>query len=200
MIIHNVTQCSPEWFALRAKRMTASHAQEIGNAGKGLETYITKLMAEYFSTADKEHYSNGHTERGNELEPIARDMYELTTGNAVEQVGFVEYDEFSGASPDGLTEEGCIEIKCPDDVKYFKHLLDGPKAIDSSYIWQIQMQLLITNKKWCDYVAYNPNYKEPLFVHRVYPDYEVFTKLENGLEKGRRLILDIEDKVSRYKI
>lgn len=200
MIIHNIVQQSPEWFAVRARKMSASHAQAIGNRGKGLETYITTMMAEYYSQADKEHYSNSHTDRGNELEPVARALYSLHTGEKVEEVGFVELSEYVGCSPDGLTEEGCIEIKCPDDVKYFKHLLDGEKAIESAYIWQMQMNMLITGKKWCDYIAYNPNYKEPLFIHRIYPDYAAFTKLEEGFGIGRELIIEIEDKVSRYKI
>lgn len=194
MIIHNVEQQSPEWFALRAKRMSASHAQQIGNHGKGLETYITTMMAEYYSSADKEHFSNVHTDRGNELEPVARLLYSLHTGEKVEQVGFVEHSEYVGCSPDGLTEEGCIEIKCPDDVKYFKHLIDGDKAIESAYIWQIQMVLLITRKKWCDYIAYNPNYSKPLYIRRFYPDETVHAKLENGFTLGEEMIREIEEK------
>lgn len=199
-IYKEITQQSPEWFALRARKMSASHAQAIGNRGKGLDTYITSMMAEYYSQADKEQYSNSHLDRGNELEPMARSIYSLHTGEKVEEVGFVELSEYVGCSPDGLTEEGCIEIKCPDDVKYFKHLLDGEKAIESSYIWQMQMVMLITGKKWCDYVAYNPNYTQPLFIYRIYPDYAAFTKLEEGFEIGGKLIIEIEDKMRGYKI
>jgi len=197
MKLHTVDQQSPEWFALRAKRMSASHAQAIGNQGKGLETYILTMMAEYYSTAQKEHFSNVHTDRGNELEPIARNLYSLHTGEVVEQVGFVEHSEYVGCSPDGLIAEGCIEIKCPDDVKYFKHLLDGDKAIDTAYVWQIQMVMLITRKKWCDYIAYNPNYDRPLFIHRFFPDEKMQEKLTKGFEIGQKLIEDIEEKYKK---
>ena len=199
-IYKEIIQQSPEWFALRARKMSASSAQQIGNHGSGLYTYIFNKMAEFYSSAEKKQYTDRHTERGNELEPVARALYSLHTGEKVEEVGFIEYSEYVGCSPDGLTEEGCIEIKCPDDVKYFKHLLDGEKAIESAYIWQMQMNMLITGKKWCDYIAYNPNYKEPLFIHRIYPDYAAFAKLGEGFEIGRKLIIEIEDKVSRYKI
>jgi len=78
MKIHrNIEQASPEWFALRLWKMTASHATAIGNNGKGLETYILEMMAESFSSAEKEQYSNEHTERWNELEGQARSIYEL---------------------------------------------------------------------------------------------------------------------------
>jgi hypothetical protein len=43
-------------------------------------------MAEHYSSAEKEKYTNTHIERGNELEHIARDMYELETGSKVEEV------------------------------------------------------------------------------------------------------------------
>ena len=65
MKIINCEQGTPEWFEERKGIMTASHAQAIGNAGKGLDTYIHELMAEYYSSGEKEQFSNKHTERGN---------------------------------------------------------------------------------------------------------------------------------------
>ena len=76
-IIKDIEQGSQDWFDIRKGKMTASHAQAIGNQGKGLETYIYELMAEYFSSGEKEQFSNEHTERGNELETLARQIYEL---------------------------------------------------------------------------------------------------------------------------
>jgi hypothetical protein len=38
MKIHNCKQGSDEWFLCRKSKMSASHAQAIGNCGKGLET------------------------------------------------------------------------------------------------------------------------------------------------------------------
>lgn len=76
-IIKEIEQQSPEWFKIREGKMTASHAQAIGNAGKGLETYVYDLVAEEYSSAEKEHFTNEHTERGNELEEVARGIYEL---------------------------------------------------------------------------------------------------------------------------
>jgi putative phage-type endonuclease len=197
MKIHNLPQQSKEWFEIRVGKMTSSHTQAIANQGKGLDTYITELMAEYYSSGEKEQFSNKHTDRGNELEPLAREMYELETGNKVEQVGFCEYNEFSGVSPDGFVNvDGLIEIKAIDDVGYFKYLLNGDKEIDSKYIWQVQMQLMVTNRQWCDFVAYNPNYKKSLFIHRIYPDLEKFKEIKKGLEIGKQKILDIKNKLN----
>lgn len=193
MIIYkDLVQGSPEWFKARDAKMTASHATAIGNNGKGLETYIMELMSDHFSSGEKEQFSNKHTERGIELEPLARDIYEMETGSKAEIVGFIEHDEFSGCSPDSLVgEDGGLEIKSIDDKGYFKLLIGGEKEISSDYIWQIQMNLLITGRKWWDFMAYNPNYKKTSFIFRIYPDGKKQEQLIIGLAKGREMIKEL---------
>ena len=106
MEIHTCPQRSPEWFALRKQYpLTASKAQAIGNNGKGLETLVWEKLAEAYSSGVVEDFGNKHTERGVELEPQARSLYELETGATVVEVGFITNDKVSsvgGASPDGL--------------------------------------------------------------------------------------------------
>lgn len=197
MVIHNFEQGTGEWFAIRKGKVTASHATAIGNCGKGLDTYILELMSEYFSSGDKEHFSNIHTDRGNELEPIARSIYELHSDNIVDQIGFAEYNEFVGCSPDGLVgEEGMIEIKCYDDKGFFNLLIEGEKEINSGYIWQIQMNMLILERKWCDFIAFNPNYSKSIFIHRIYPDAKKFDKLKEGFKLSEEKIKDL---INKYK-
>ena len=146
MQVINVEQKSEEWFALRNKYpLTASEAQAIGNQGKGLETLVWKKLSERYSSADKDRYSNEDLERGVELEPLARDMYELQTGNKVEEIGFVINEEVSmvgGASPDGgiVKQNGGVEIKSFEDKKHFKNIVEGLE-IESKYEWQMQMQI-----------------------------------------------------------
>lgn len=195
MIIHNVEQKSDEWFKLRELRMTASHAQAIGNCGAGLDSYIYQKLSEYYSTAKKEIYTNEDLERGNELEDEARSIYELNTNTEVEQVGFIEYSESVGCSPDGLiNDDGGIEIKCPNDLNYFKLLVDF--KIKSDYMWQIQMNLLITGRNWWDYVVYNPNFKKDIIIERIEPNKEMFEKLLKGFDKGEKLIKEIINKLN----
>jgi len=192
MKIHNLEQRTKEWFEIRKSKVTASHATAIGNCGKGLDTYIIELMAEYYSSGEKEKFSNKHTDRGCELEDQARVIYELTTGQIVNQVGFVEYKDFIGGSPDGLIgDDGGIEIKCIDDIGYFKLLLNGEKEISSDYLWQIQMYLLITGRKWWDFVAYNPNYKKSMFIYRITPDKEKQDRLLEGFKLAEEKIKNI---------
>lgn len=186
-IYKDVNQKSEEWMELRKLKMTASKATAIGNNGKGLETYITELMADYFSTAEKESFSNEHTERGNELEEQARQIYELEKRVKVDTVGFIEANEHLGCSPDGLVgDDGILEIKCLNDVAHYAKIRD--KKADSGYIWQVQLQMLITGRKWTDLAYYNPNFKHSLIIFRIEPDEKKFEKLRLGIENGLAMI------------
>jgi len=194
MKTYNIEQGTQEWLDLRKGKMTASHAQAISANGKGLGTYILELMAEYYSIAEKEHYTNEHIERGNELEGCARGIYELEYDIEVQEVGFVELDQYVGCSPDGLVgEDGLIEIKCPSDKKHFNFILND--KIDSAYVWQMQMQMLVTGRQWCDFVSFNPNYKDSIVTQRVERDEPALEKLKLGLETGKEKIENIKYKI-----
>lgn len=202
MQVYNIEQGSSEWHDLRNKYpLTASEAQAIGNQGKGLETLIWKKLAERYSSADKDNYTNKDLDRGKELEPLARDMYELRTGYKVEKVGFVTDENISkvgGASPDSLVnDDGLLEIKCLNDDNHFQAIIEKKKndlfKIDSGYMWQMQMQMLFTGRKWCDYLLYNPNYPESLLIYeRIIADEKMQNDIREGLKKGEQLINEIE--------
>lgn len=200
MQVINVEQKSPEWFALRNKYpLTASEALAVATQGKGLETLIWEKLAERYSSQDKERYTNKDLERGIELEPLAREMYELQTGNKVQEIGFVTNEKVSnvgGASPDGRIEieNGLIEIKCFEDKKHFKNIVSGLE-IEPQYMWQMQMQMLFTETDFVDFVTYNPNFKQSLLIQRVFPNKEMQDKLREGLKKGEELIKEIENKI-----
>lgn len=192
MKIHNFEQRTDEWYAIRKGKMTASNADTIIANGKGLETYIYNLMAEYYSSAEKENYINADMQRGIDLEPEARLEFEFYTGLDVQEVGFVEYNEFIGVSPDGLIgNDGLIEIKCPNDSIYFKLLLSN--NIKPEYIAQMQMQMYITDRHYCYFVSYNPNFEKSLYIKKITRDEEMIDKLKKGLERGTQLIKEIKE-------
>ena len=195
MQIFNLEQLSPEWFQIRQKRLTASHAQCIAAQGAGLRSYVNELMAESYSTAPKEHFSNHHIERGISLEPQAGMVYSFEKNIATEKVGFVTLGSYVGCSPDLFAgKDGLCEIKCHADKKHFDLILGG--KFESKYIWQVQCQMLICEKKWADLVSYNPNFTQYLIVHRILPDQEKFDKLSEGMLLGKRMIEEIEQKMS----
>ena len=188
-IIKDIEQKTPEWFALRDLKLTASHAQAIGNCGKGLESLCRKLVAQHINpTPDDERYTNDDMERGNILEDEARNMFMFATGLNVEQVGFVIHNDFVGCSPDGLTSDnGLLEIKCYNDENYLEYLDD--KKIDTKYEWQMQMQMLICERDFCYFVVYNPNFpKNSIQITKVYANKEKQDALRQGFTKGIELI------------
>lgn len=191
---HDIEQGTDEWFELRKRKLTASNATAIGANGAGLKTYCKEIALEVIGV-EKEHYTNSDIERGNQLEPIARAAYEFQTGLKVKEIGFITNDLFinAGMSPDGLIDEdkegkGGCEIKARNNSKHFGLLLGETKEIPFN---QIQMSLLISERKWWDFISFNPNFSKPLFIKRIYPDLVYFEKLKKGIIEGNKLIESI---------
>ena len=192
MKIHNFEQRTDEWYAIRRGKMSASNAETIIANGKGLETYIYNLMAEYYSSAEKENYVNADMQRGIDLEPEAKIEFQFYTGLDIKEVGCVELNEYILASPDGLIgDDGLIEIKCPNDSIYFKLLLSN--NIKPEYIAQMQMQMYVTDRQYCYFVSYNPNFEKSLYIKKINRDEEMIEKLKKGLERGTQLIKEIKE-------
>lgn len=191
----DIEQGTDKWFQMRSLRLTASNASVIATAGKGLETLVKELLADYFSSKKFEEYTNAYKssdmQRGNDFEATARMVYEIETGNTVNQVGCVTVGDYILASPDGLViekgaDEGLIEIKNHSDKVFLELVLTD--KIDPKYIAQMQYQLWVTGRKWCDYFGYNPNFNPNFYKVRLYPDLELHKKFEEGVKTGIELI------------
>ena len=199
MKIYRMPQRSDEWFDIRKGKMTASNAQAIAVGGKGLETYVYSILAEKYSN-NRDSYINSDIERGIEQEEQARMTYEIEN-EEVDTVGFLELDEYVGCSPDGLVgDDGGLEIKCPNNVNYFKLMLEKEKAIDSKYIWQVQTCLYISARKWWDLAFYNANFDKNLLIFRIKPEMAKQEQIIIGLEKGKKIIKELEQKYADRKI
>ncbi len=204
MKIYHCVQGGEEWLNLRAGRFTATDAPELmpdkrtGQAKKGLELLSFKKAAYLMTGNLPDSYQSAAMEWGKMQEPKARACYQEVTGNAVQEVGFIELDELAGCSPDGLVgSEGCIEIKCKQD---YNHLYAVCKDwIDPDHALQMQYQLLITGRSWCDYVLFNPLFKNPIYIKRVFKQADVQAQLAEGLAQGRELVNKIiKDYDGRY--
>jgi len=187
-IIKDIEQGSPEWHKLRMGVATASNFSKIvtstGAISKSIDDYALKLAAEYFLIEPEETYKSAAMERGTELEPDARQAYEEYLLSPVEQATFIKSDCGNfGYSPDGLvSEDGLIELKARNDEIHFGLLLGD--SVDSGTIWQMNMGMLVSGRKWCDFGSYNPNFKQSLFIKRFYPDLVKFESLLRGFEIG----------------
>lgn len=189
MIIHNMEQGSDSWFAIRKGKLTASHGTAIATNGAGLKTYVKDIVLAMFTT--KPPLTGADFDRGNELEPIARMKYEFEKGVEVLEVGFIEISNRAGYSPDGLVgDEGLIEIKARNDSKHLDLLLTN--KIDTGTVWQMQMGMMATGRKWCDFISYNPNFKKnSMYVQRVHRDEVAIQKLRKGVYEGSKMIEEL---------
>lgn len=194
MKIHNFEQGTDEWIKVRLGKFTATTGQAVATAGSGLDTVCFEKVAEIVAgVPSKEEYTNENIERGRELEEIARADYELENSVEVQTVGFCELDEYVGCSPDGLVgEDGLIEIKCQDNKNYIKTKYLGKP--DSKYMWQMQFQMYVTGRKWCDFVVFNENFEKAITI-RIDRDEAKIKKIEIGLEIGINKIKNIMDKI-----
>ena len=196
---HKFLQCSDEWFAFKSGKLSASNATSIGANGAGLKTYC-KQVAMQINGIEKEHYTNSDIERGNEQEPLAVSAYEFEKGVKITLIGCVTNDKYNNVlcSPDGLIDlDGGCEIKARNDEKHYSLIQGETKEIPFN---QIQMTLLITERKWWDFISINPNLKKSLFIKRIYPDLEYFKKLENGFIEGNKLVKKYVETYNNYQI
>lgn len=198
MKIYYMEQNTPAWYEIKKLKFTASNASTILAMGAGVKTLIGEMLADYYSSGNYEEFSakfqNKQMQRGKEFEDKARMVYELETGNRVEQVGFVELDDYIGCSPDGLVgEDGLIEIKNPSDKIFIEQMENG--KIKKEYIDQMQFQMFVTNRKWCDYFAFNPNFTPSYIKVRVNRDEDTQMKIFEALTSAKTILFERKQKL-----
>lgn len=175
-----IEQGTPEWFADRLGKVTASRlADVLAKTKTGYSAtrnnYMTQLVLERVTNSRAEGYTNAAMAWGTEQEPFARAAYEAHTGQMVEEVGFIPHPDIdgAGASPDGLVgDDGMVEIKCPSSSTALEVWLthaQGNDPVDAKYYAQMQWQMRCADRSWCDYVVFDPRMpaKAQLFIHRV---------------------------------
>ncbi|CAG9762672.1 unnamed protein product [Ceutorhynchus assimilis] len=156
------------WKQERSLRLTASNFGTVCKMRKttSCENSVKNLLYSKFMGSSATRY-------GTEKEPLAIKAYETYTKEIVEPCGlFVDKKHcFLAASPDGLIqEEGIIEVKCPSSAekmtpeeaiqqqKNFATLNNGKLEVkqNHNYFYQIQGQLHITKRKYCNFLVWTP--------------------------------------------
>jgi len=197
-------QRSPEWFAVRSGRVTASRVADIVAKTKtGYSTsranYMAELICERLTGMQGASYTNAAMLWGVEVEPQARSAYEGATGSLVIELGFAPHNSISmaGASPDGLVgDDGLVEIKCPITATHIDTLLG--QSVLGRYITQMQWQMACTGRQWCDFVSYDPRMPEGMriFIKRVERDNIAIAELEREVIT---FISELDSKIIQLK-
>lgn len=200
-ITHDIEQGSTEWLDMRLGLITCSEISSIRADGAGAQSYINALAYERITGESSSVFEgNEWTKRGQELEPVARQMYECKTGTVVSMVSFIENKRF-GYSPDGLIygsqpmwPEGGIEIKVKQPAEQIHILRTG--EIPKKHMDQLIGGLTCAELDWIDFVSYCPNL--PLFICRVcaIEHKEQMEKIEKLVGKYNQQIEEIVNQIS----
>ena len=159
-------QRSPEWFAMRNGKITASDGGAVLGKNKHEPSYNFILKKVFGSTFE----TNLACYHGKKLEYVVTAMYEYLNDVHTEEFGLLGHPDhyFLGASPDGICSPFCrdmktpsplvgrmLEIKCPlmRKIKYKGNIIDN---ICPVYYWcQVQLQLECCDLEECDFIQCN---------------------------------------------
>lgn len=187
----DIEQRSDEWRQAKLGKFSGSDFHiMLGKSQAKTDFLWEKLSERKYQDSDKEEFQTFYMERGSNLEFEARRMYNLVNDVVVTEVGLVEDDtEFDGyavCSPDGLVgDDGIIEIKglvAKYHEQYTNPLSDKFEYIKPEYRTQVQYNLLITGRKWCDFVYYHP--RAGIHIIHIERDEDYINKIRDALREG----------------
>jgi putative phage-type endonuclease len=196
-------QRTDDWFAARLGKVTASRVADViaktkTGYGAGRANYAADLVVERLTGQKASSFTNAAMEWGTEQEPNAKAAYAAKTGILVEDVGFIDHPTvaMSGASPDGLAEDGLVEIKCPNTATHLEYIFDGKPP--QKYVTQMQWQMACAGKPWCDFVSFDPRLPErlQLLVVRVLRDDDYIKMLE---QEVTIFLQELDDKLNKLE-
>lgn len=157
-------QRTDDWFKIREGRFTASGIsrllgkETLAKTKQSIDTYAFEKAIESLYGREEEGFISEDMQRGVNQEPLAfklfKDLKSYEFLDVIE-VGFYKYGNHAGASPDGLVSDNSnLEIKCPRRNKFFKLVANGVSEVDSSYVAQMQMQMLCTDTEKSYFINY----------------------------------------------
>ena len=185
---HDMEQRTEEWFKARAGRPTASQFSRLltptGKDSSQWDDYALELAAQCLRPDEIAWEGNRHTDRGEELEPAARELFAARMGLEVRTVGFVTRDdEVVGCSPDGLVYQrgrpvAGLEIKCPLSKHHARWMVDG--VVPDTHRPQVHGGMAVTGLRWWYFMSYCPGLAP--FIVRVEAD-GYTAKLSDALDR-----------------
>ena len=157
----DVEQGTEEWLAMRCGILTASEirlivSQTLKPASNDKErAHLFELLGQRITGHVEPRYIGDDMLRGEWDEVEARIKYREHFG-PVTECGFITNDDHGftiGYSPDGLVgDDGLIE--CKSRRQKFQVETISTDKVPAEYMLQLQTGLLVTGRKWIDFVSY----------------------------------------------
>lgn len=201
----DLIQGSDEWHATRCGMLTASEMKLIMTpTGKTASNdkaraHLYELIAQRVTRYVEPAYISDDMLRGQTDEVNARGIYAREIA-PVEEVGFITNDAWGftiGYSPDGLVgDDGLIECKSRRQ-KYQVETILGD-SVPEEFMLQIQTGLLVSERKWCDFISYHGGL--PMRMIRVTADADMQAKIVEAAtrfeEKAAELLAEYQRRLN----
>ena len=199
---YSIVQGSEEWLNIKIGKFSASTADCLlmDKKLKGYQGLIDRIVEERITGQRCENGFKGNfaTDRGNELEAIARQDYELRNLQSVKLIGVVELDDWTLCSPDGLIDEdGLHQIKCPlfsTHKEYLSLLKEDKQVIDAKYYKQMQFELFVTGRDYNVFTSFHP-YLRAIDI-RLERDEAMIAEIGKRLAEAK---IEVENEINRIK-
>jgi putative phage-type endonuclease len=190
MRIVDCEQGTEEWHEARSKIITGSKFELVMPKSKkfttGTYTYMNEVAAEILTGKTADEARSKSLSWGKDNEDNAVNTYAALRNIDVYHIGICIDDELrAGASPDGFVgDEGMIECKCPYvSGKHINTLFE--KVMPPEYKWQVQGNLMLNGRKWCDFISFDPRIKgkNKIAIIRVERDEKFIAELRSFIIK-----------------
>lgn len=194
--IFHCDQGSGEWFSCRAGLPTSSKFATVMAKGEGKTRaeYMRKLAGEIITGEPMESFSNGHMERGKEMEDEARKTYAFVNDVEPLRVGFIR-NGLKGGSPDSLIgDNGGLEIKTALPHIQIDRLLRD--ELPPEHKAQVQGNIWVSEREFWDFVSYWP--KLPLLTKRVHRDAAYIKNLSDEVDRFNDELLTLVERIRGY--
>ena len=196
-------QGSEEWFLARLGKLTGSRCHDaVAKTKSGYSTsrkrYMDELIEQRLTGVIPDNFVSRDMIWGIETEPHARARYEWEKMVDVVEVGSIPHPTIANASasPDGLVgDDGLVEIKCPRTTTMINTVISN--AIPANYVTQMNWQLACTQRKWCDFVMFDPRLPvdNQIWIVRHVPEPGVIEELEGEVEK---FLIELDERINDF--
>jgi putative phage-type endonuclease len=205
-----MVQGSREWHESRMGCVTSSNVAKAVSRAKGkltqtALTYMYELLGERMTGIPSAEINSKYLEWGKKHEPTARALYTWRIGQPVVLTGFVPHESWKwfGGSPDGLVgTDGIMEIKCPYTCRNHVAWMDANEIDDRDYRYQIQNNLFVTGRQWCDFVTFHPWMPDKYQMHiiRIERDEAIVKEIAKGVEEFLTFAEAIMERIDRHAL
>lgn len=195
-IFDEIDQGSDDWFQLRLGIPTASKFATVMAKGEGKtrSEYMRKLAGEILTGEPMDSFSNGHMDRGKEMEDEARDAYAFIHDADIRRVAFIRNGN-KGGSPDSLLgENGGLEIKTALPHIQIDRL--ERDRLPPEHKAQVQGNIWVGEREWWDFVSYWP--KLPLLTVKVYRDDAYIKEMSDAVDRFNDELAELVERIRRY--